>query len=98
MSVIFLVIFVLFLVLIGILSIGIYLLSALLGGFANLKALFYKLTGWGRGKTQQSNTQSSSTSSASSSSAKKNASQNSSSDDKKFAQSEGTYIDFEEIK
>ncbi|MBQ9665793.1 MAG: DUF4834 family protein [Bacteroidaceae bacterium] len=97
MSVFVFAIFVVLFIIVGILSIGIYLLSLLLGGFANLKNLFYNLTGWGDSSGTQQRTAKSSASD-NSSSRQKDTTKSGNTGGKVFDDSEGTYVDFEEVK
>ncbi len=91
-------------VIVGAVFVGVYLLSKLMGGFSNLKHLFYQLTGWGckdnarrtSAKKSASSRRSSRTSSTSQSTS--SAQDSNSSSGKVFGQNEGTYVDFEEVK
>lgn len=91
--------FVLFCIL-ALLFMGAYLLSKLLGGFANLKNIFCQLTGWGKKKSQKSSAQTSSSYDNFSRTANKTKKEDAghAPEVKVFGQNEGTYIDFEEVK
>lgn len=91
--------FVLFCIL-ALLFMGAYLLSKLLGGFANLKNIFCQLTGWGKKKSQKSSAKTSSSYDNFSRTANKatKESREGAADAKMFDRNEGVYIDFEEVK
>ncbi len=79
--------------------IGLYLMSRLVGGFGNLKALYRLFTGRGGQNARQESAKSSS---SDSSSRTYNRGRKSGSDaqtgGKMFGQDEGTYVEFEEVK
>lgn len=88
-----------FVVIIILLSLGTYVLSALFGGFVNLKNVVCRLFGWDSGGQQTHSAQSSSSNKTSSrTSSDKGKSKSPPSEGKVFNQDEGTYIDFEEVK
>lgn len=99
-SILFIILIIIFVGVIVLLSIGTYILSALFGGLANLRNLFYRLMGWNAGNRQAGSASSSANkaSSKTSSGYTKSQSQSSASQGKMFDRDEGTYIDFEEVK
>ena len=95
-SVILILLVFIFVVIIILLSIGTYILSALFGGFMNLKNFVWRIMGWNTGKKQ---TRADKTASGASRSSNTKANpQQSAPQSKVFTQEEGTYIDFEEVK
>ena len=92
-------ILVIFMIISGLVAIGLYLISKMLGGFGNLKSLYRFFSGGGQGTTEQRTAHSSSSSGHSSriNSQTKGESQGQASG-KMFDDSEGTYVDFEEVK
>lgn len=96
-SVLFFILLLGFLLFVGIVFLGLYLLSSLLGGFQNLRALFYKLTGWGPRPSSASTSEKSSRTSSQQSSSARETSDSGTSAEKKFGTNEGTYVDFEEV-
>jgi len=79
---------------------GFFLLSRLVGGFGNLKAIYRLFAGKRNGtRTRQSAKSSSAGSSSHTYTKRKKSSSNTSpTDEKMFADNEGTYVDFEEVK
>jgi len=84
----------------GIVFIGFYLMSKMVGGFGNLKAIYRLFTGRGMADARPRTAKSSS--SGSSSYTYNNKGQASGGDTRRegkmFGQHEGTYVDFEEVK
>ncbi len=80
--------------------IGLFLMSRLVGGFGNLRAIYRLFTGKGRQGARQQSAKSSSSRRASHASAAqgRSAQQKGSSGGKMFGENEGTYVDFEEVK
>lgn len=78
--------------------IGLYLMSRLVGGFGNLKALYRLFTGKGKGNTRQRSAKSSGKSSRSYNNKSKKTESKAQTDGKMFGQNEGTYVEFEEVK
>ena len=79
--------------------VGLYLMSKLVGGFGNLKALYRLFTGKGRqGPRQYSAKSSSSGKSSSTDHQTKTTGNDAHADGKVFGQNEGTYVEFEEVK
>ena len=81
-------------------AIGLYLMSKLVGGFGNLRAIYRLFTGKGAKNAQTGSAKSSSSGKSSHTynnkgKATKNAAQTSG---KMFEQNEGTYVEFEELK
>lgn len=95
-SILFIILIIIFVGVIVLLSIGTYILSALFGGFMNLRNFVCRIMGLG--KQTNSAKSSANTSSQSSSGYTKSSGQSSASQSKMFGQDEGTYIDFEEVK
>lgn len=106
-------IFVLLLIFVGVLSVGMYALSVLLGGFANLRRLLGRLMGWHTSGTRRDGASSRAdafrgtgrTSADGSNGASRGrkgsadrAKASTGGGGKVFAENEGTYIDFEEVK
>lgn len=96
-SVLFFILLLGFLLFVGIVFLGLYLLSSLLGGFQNLRTLFYKLTGWGPRPSSASTSEKSSRTSSQQFSSTRETSDSGTSAEKKFGTNEGTYVDFEEV-
>ncbi len=84
---------------VGLVALGVYLMSKLVGGFTNLKSLYRLFSGK---KTPNEKPQSAKMSDSNSSSRTYNNGQSSSvhsqADGKMFGQGEGVYVDFEEVK
>ena len=80
--------------------IGLYLMSRLVGGFGNLRALYRLLTGKGRPGARQTSAKSSASgkSSRTYNNKEKTTKKTAQTPDKMFGQNEGTYVDFEEVK
>lgn len=82
--------------------IGLYLLSKMVGGFGNLKAIYRLFSGKGTRRPNHHSAKSSSSrgSSRHASASQGNATrqQSDSSDGKVFGENEGTYVEFEEVK
>ena len=100
-SLLFIILAIFFIAVIILLSLGTYVLSALFGGFMNLKNFVCRLLGWGSSNNAQANSSQSSssrTSSKATSGSAKSKKHSSASQEKMFGQDEGTYIDFEEVK
>lgn len=100
MSIILPILFLILFIIMGLVALGLTLLSRLVGGLRNLRSLFRVFTGgktqdaWhGSAKTSSSNKSSHADSDAYSSD-KKNAQTN----DKMFGHNEGTYVEFEEVR
>lgn len=92
----FLVIFTITLVFVGI---GFYLMSKLVGGFGNLKALYRLFSGKGRQNTKQRTSHSASgRSSRTRHTQEQPSGGGGQASGKMFSDSEGTYVDFEEVK
>ena len=85
-------------------GIGILLMSRMVGGFGNLRALYRLFRGFGRPANQKTHQRSAKTSSSRQSSHSRqgarseNTQTSAQSDGKMFGQNEGTYVDFEEVK
>lgn len=103
MDIIITALFIIFLFIFAIVLIGFFLMSRLVGGFGNLRALYRLFSG----KKAQNGRRNSAKSSASGGSSRTynngNKSRSSrqraaSADNKMFSDSEGTYVDFEEVK
>lgn len=81
-------------------GIGIYLMSRLVGGFGNLRAIYRLFTGKGK-QTHRKRTAKTSSSGKSSRTYNNNSTTSGSDaqgDTKVFGDNEGTYVDFEEVK
>lgn len=78
--------------------IGFYLMSRLVGGFGNLKALYRFFTGKGGRATRQSSAKSSDKSSRTYHEKTEAAGGKAHTGDKMFGQNEGTYVEYEEVK
>ena len=78
--------------------IGLYLMSRLVGGFGNLKALYRLFSGKGRKNTRQSSAKSSGKSSRTYNHKGQATGSDAQTKDKVFGQNEGTYVEFEEVK
>ncbi|MCH5176359.1 MAG: DUF4834 family protein [Prevotellaceae bacterium] len=92
-SILFILLIFVFVIIIVLLSLSTYILSALFGGFMNLKNIFYRVMGW-----NSDNAQTTSAKSTSSQTASHTSSNNTKGQNKIFDHGEGTYIDFEEVK
>ncbi|MCR5043778.1 MAG: DUF4834 family protein [Bacteroidaceae bacterium] len=79
--------------------IGLYLLSRLVGGLGNLRAIYRLFSGKGVNNTQRSSAKSSSSGKSSRTYNNKNQTRtkNAQTDDKVFGHNEGTYVEFEEV-
>lgn len=79
--------------------IGLYLMSKMVGGFGNLRAIYRLFTGKGKQGTRQQSAKSSSSgkSSRTYNKAKKTSTKNAQTTGKMFGQNEGTYVEFEEV-
>ena len=82
--------------------IGLYLLSKMVGGFSNLKAIYRLFSGKGTRRPNNHSAKSSSSRGssrrASASQGKADSQQGATSDGKVFGENEGTYVEFEEVK
>ena len=80
--------------------IGLYLVSRLVGGFGNLRALYRFFSGKGRQGARQNSAKSSASGKSSRTyNTKENTTKNTAqTSGKMFGQNEGTYVDFEEVK
>lgn len=79
--------------------IGLFLMSRLVGGFSNLRALYRLFTGKGKRNTQKHSAKSSSSSKSSRTyNHTKTQRDDAQTDGKMFGQNEGTYVEFEEVK
>lgn len=80
--------------------IGLYLMSRVVGGFGNLRAIYRFFTGKGASKAQGSSAKSSSSNNSSRTYTNKEKTQKKSAQTpgKMFEQNEGTYVEFEEVK
>lgn len=79
--------------------IGFFLISRLVGGLGNLKALYRLFTGHGKQNARQGSAKSSSSGSSSHTYNKGKASGgDAQKNGKMFGQNEGTYVEFEEVK
>lgn len=92
--------FIIILFVLAFIAIGLYLISKLVGGFGNLRAIYRLFSGKGARNTQGSSAKSSSSGKSSRTynkkeKATKNTAQTSG---KMFEQNEGTYVEFEEVK
>lgn len=92
-SILLIILIIIFFVIIFLLSVGTYLLSALFGGFVNLKNFVRQLFGLKTNNQKTSRSSSNKTTSSTSSSSTSAQPTN-----KVFQQDEGTYVDFEEVK
>ncbi len=79
--------------------IGLYLLSRLVGGLGNLRAIYRLFSGKGVNNTQRSSAKSSSSgrSSRTYNNHSKTDAKNAQTSGKMFGQNEGTYVEFEEV-
>ncbi len=79
--------------------IGLYLLSRLVGGLGNLRAIYRLFSGKGVNNTQRSSAKSSSSgrSSRTYNNHSKTDTKNAQTSGKMFGQNEGTYVEFEEV-
>lgn len=79
--------------------IGLYLLSRLVGGLGNLRAIYRLFSGKGVNNTQRSSAKSSSSGSSSRTynNHSKTDTKNAQTSGKMFGQNEGTYVEFEEV-
>ena len=93
-------ILVIFIITVGLIAIGLYLISKLVGGFSNLKSIYRLFSGGERGTTKQRTTRASSSSERSSRTYnnKEEHKKQSQTSGKMFDDNEGTYVDFEEVK
>ena len=81
-------------------GIGLYLISRLVGGFGNLRALYRLFSGKGANTARGNSAKSSASGKSSRTYNKKSQShtKNAQTDSKVFGQNEGTYVEFEEVK
>ena len=79
---------------------GLYLLSRLVGGFGNLRAIYRLFSGKGVNHTQRSSAKSSSSNNSSRTytNKEKTTKKSAQTPGKMFEQNEGTYVEFEEVK
>ena len=94
-------ILVIFFIIFGLVAIGIYLMSKMLGGFGNLRAIYRLFSGRGQSTAQQRTAHSSSSSGHSSrtyTNKEKTTKNSAQTPEKMFEQNEGTYVDFEEVR
>ena len=79
---------------------GLYLMSRLVGGFGNLRAIYRLFSGKGASKAQGSSAKSSSSNNSSRTYTNKEKTTKNSAQTpgKMFEQNEGTYVEFEEVK
>lgn len=84
----------------GIVFIGFYLMSKMVGGFSNLKALYRLFTGRGKPNARQRSAKSSSSGTSSRTYNREDRASGGVTprNEKMFGQNEGTYIEFEEVK
>ena len=85
-------------IVLGVVFIGFYLMSQLVGGFGNLKALYRLFTGKEKSTTRQSSAKSSDKSSRTYHEKTETTGGKAHTDDKVFGQNEGTYVEYEEVK
>lgn len=78
---------------------GLYLMSRLVGGFGNLRAIYRLFSGKGAKNAQDDSAKSSSSGKSSRTYNNKNQTRtkNAQTDDKVFGHNEGTYVEFEEV-
>ena len=100
MSIILPILFLILFIIMGLVALGLTLLSRLVGGLRNLRTLFRMFTGgkaqgaW-RGSAKTSSSDNSSRAYSNASSSYKKAAQ---ATDKMFERNEGTYVEFEEVR
>lgn len=92
--------FIFLIIVLSILGIGFYLLSKLFGGAENAWNMIRKFIGWKRGASASASRGSSENSNGGfqSGSSKNSSSERKNNNGKMFDSSEGTYVDFEEVK
>lgn len=92
--------FSIFVIVLVLMLIGLYLMSKMVGGFGNLRALYRLFTGRGRQGARQQSAKSSSSGKSSRTYNNKSTPHESKAqaDGKMFGQNEGTYVEFEEVK
>lgn len=79
--------------------VGLYLMSKMVGGFGNLRAIYRLFTGRGKQHARRGSAKSSSSGSSSHTYNKKGKDGGAAQKDgKMFGQNEGTYVEFEEVK
>lgn len=83
----------------AIILLGLYLMSKMVGGFGNLRAIYRLFTGKGKQGARQQSAKSSSSGKSSRTYNNKNQTRtkNAQTDDKVFGHNEGTYVEFEEV-
>ncbi len=100
MSIILPILFLILFIMMGLVALGLTLLSRLVGGLRNLRTLFRMFTGgkaqgaW-RGSAKSSSSDNSSRAYSNASSSDKRETQ---ANDKMFGHNEGTYVEFEEVR
>ena len=80
--------------------VGLYLMSKMVGGFDNLRAIYRLFTGKGKQHARRTSAKSSSSGSSTHTYNKKGKADDGAAqkDGKMFGQNEGTYVEFEEVK
>ena len=91
---------IIFFIVLVFIAIGLYLMSKLVGGFGNLRAIYRLFTGKGAKNAQSSSAKSSSSgkSSRTYTNKEKATKKSAQTSGKMFEQNEGTYVEFEEVK
>jgi hypothetical protein len=101
MSFILPILFLILFIILGLVALGLALISRLVGGLRNLRSLFRMFIGRQAQGAQRSSAKSSSSGRSSHASYKKENSsdkKNAQTTEKMFGQNEGTYVEFEEVK
>ena len=100
MSFILPILFLILFIILGLVALGLALISRLVGGLRNLRSLFRMFSGGHTQGARRSSAKSSSSSQSSRAYRQKNSSdkKNAQTPEKMFEQNEGTYVEFEEVK